>query len=117
VIFVADENIDTEIIEELKKGGYNILSISDECPGVPDEEVLRIANDHNAILLTGDKDFGELIFRRGLESSGVILVRIFGVSQEEKAHKIYQVFKQHAEDFINSFTVIGKNKTRIKRIN
>jgi len=116
VNLVADENIDTEIIAELRGRGYEILSISENFSGIPDEEVLEIANKYNAILITGDKDFGELVFRRGQANKGVILIRIFGVPQEEKARIVLEVFELHKTDFMENFTVIGKNKIRIKRM-
>ena len=114
--FVADENIDTEIFMSLRAAGYPILSIAEDFAGIPDENVLKVANDHNAILLTGDKDFGELVFRRGLIVKGIVLIRIFGISQEEKAQLVLDAFRYHADDFVNNFTVISKKKIRIKKI-
>lgn len=116
MIFVADENIDTEIIVELRESGFHVLSISEGSPGIPDEDVLETANDHKAVLLTGDKDFGELVFRRGMASSGVVLIRIFGVPQEEKARIVIEAFRDHADDFVENFTVINKKKMRIKKM-
>ncbi len=116
MIFVADENIDIEIIVELRERGFHVLSISEDFPGIPDEDVLKTANDHKAVLLTGDKDFGELVFRRGMVSSGVVLIRIFGVSQEEKVRIIREAFRNHADDFVENFTVISKKKMRIKEM-
>ena len=114
--FVADENIDTEIIDHLGNAGYEIFSISEEFPGVPDEDVIKITNKHNAILLTADKDFGELVFRKGEVIKGVVLVRIFGVSQQEKTQMILNASNSHAGDFDERFTVISKKKIRIKRM-
>ncbi len=114
--FIADENIDIEIIEILRKAGYTILSISEDFPGISDEEVLEITNNHRAILITGDKDFGELVFRRGKVTNGVVLTRVFGITQEAKARMILDVFINYANEFMGNFTVIGKNKTRIKRM-
>ena len=114
--FVADENIDTEIIHGLRVGGFSILSIAEDSSGVSDEEVLEIANKHAAVLVTGDKDFGELVFRRGMFSKGVVLIRIFGVPQEEKVRIVIDAFTNHASDFTESFTVIDKRKMRIKRL-
>ena len=112
--FEADENIDTEIIDHLRNAGYDIFSISEEFPGVPDEDVIEITNKNNAILLTADKDFGELVFRKGEVIKGVVLVRIFGVSQLEKKEMVLDAFNNHAEDFAQRFTVITKKKIRIK---
>jgi predicted nuclease of predicted toxin-antitoxin system len=117
LIFVADENIDTDIIDILRKNGVNIISIAEDFPSIPDMDVLKISNNHEAILITADKDFGELIFRRGEISEGVILLRIFGISQKQKARMILDVFKNHLTEFSGSFTVINKNKVRVKKMN
>jgi predicted nuclease of predicted toxin-antitoxin system len=114
VKLVADENIDTEIIIGLRNKGYEVSSIAEDFSGIPDDDVLKIANERNATLITGDKDFGELVFRRGQTNKGVILIRIFGIPQEEKTHMVLEAFAQHAEDFPENFTVIGRNKIRIK---
>ena len=114
--FTADENIDTEIIEDLRAKGYLILSISEDFPGIPDKDVLDITNKNDSILVTGDKDFGELVFRDGRAVSGVILIRIFGIPQEEKVAIISEVFKDHIDKFMGNFTVISRNKVRIKEI-
>ena len=73
---VADENIDIEIIKGLRDSGYNILSISEDFSGIPDEDVLMVANEHDATLITGDKDFGELVYHSSMEHSGVLLLRL-----------------------------------------
>lgn len=52
---VADENIDSEIIDGLRDRGYEILSIAEDFSSIPDEEVLKIASEHNATLITGIK--------------------------------------------------------------
>ena len=67
--FVADESVDRQIVEAVRGLGYDVLSIAESAAGV---DVLSRANDAQSVLLTADKDFGELVFRqRGytLESS------------------------------------------------
>jgi predicted nuclease of predicted toxin-antitoxin system len=59
--FVADENVDKQIIERLRGDGFKVLSIAENRPGISDEEVLRMAADQNAILITADKDFGDFV--------------------------------------------------------
>lgn len=81
---LLDENIDEPIVEALKDLELKIISISDISPGITDEEVLNIANRESAVILTADKDFGELIFRKRLISKGVVLVRLHGISADEK---------------------------------
>jgi len=60
---VADESIDSGITEGLRKKGINIFSIAEESGGIKDTEVLELAVKNNALLITEDKDFGELAFR------------------------------------------------------
>jgi predicted nuclease of predicted toxin-antitoxin system len=116
VNIVADENLDADIVQCLRNEGHNVLSIADDFPGISDEEVLRIVHRHQAILITGDKDFGELVYHRGRTARGVVLIRIFGVSQMEKAQAVAEAFHLYSADFDKSFTVIGKNKVRIKKM-
>jgi predicted nuclease of predicted toxin-antitoxin system len=73
--FLADENFPRPALEALLKAGWDVVSIAEECPGVPDEDVAALCAAQERILLTFDKDFGELVFHRGLPAgSGVVHV-------------------------------------------
>ncbi len=61
--FVADEGVDNQIVKKLREEGHQVLYIAEMDPGISDDEVLHQANSQNALLITADKDFGELIFR------------------------------------------------------
>lgn len=114
--FIADENIDTNIVQSLIEEGYTVLSIAEDFPGISDIAILELVNTHQAILLTGDKDFGELVFHRKKTAQGVVLIRIFGIPEVEKAQLVVEAFKHYAADFDKSFTVVGRNKIRIKKM-
>ncbi len=113
--FVADENIDLPIIERLKNENHQVLSVYEMMRGLSDEEVLNIANNENAILLTIDKDFGELVFRRGMISGGVILIRLAGLTNNEKANIVAAAIKNHGDEMHSAFTVITHETIRIRR--
>jgi hypothetical protein len=55
--------------------------------------------------------------RRGKATNGVVLTRVYGITQEEKARMVLDVFINYAKKFIGNFTVISKKKTRIKHMN
>ena len=79
---VADENFPRPSIERLRKAGWDVLSIAEKCPGISDEEVASLCAEEQRILLTFDKDFGELAFRSRLPaSSGVVFFRITPVGR------------------------------------
>lgn len=113
--FVADESVDQPIIERLRADGHDVVAIAELKPGIPDEEVLSISANSDAILITSDRDFGELVFRQRLNSSGVILLRFAGMSAETKSKIVSDTVHQHGESFSDSFSVIGTNTVRIRR--
>lgn len=61
--FVADENVDQPIVTKLRVVGHTVLAVVEMFPSISDEAVLDIANEQGMVLLTGDKDFGELVYR------------------------------------------------------
>ena len=61
---LADEGVERQIVEHLRLDEHLVHYIAEMDPGISDDAVLRKANDHNALLLTEDKDFGELVFHQ-----------------------------------------------------
>lgn len=61
--FIADENIPKESVDILKKQGVDIVSITEFALGLGDTEILDLANKRGRIVITFDKDFGQLIFK------------------------------------------------------
>ena len=90
--FVADEGIDRQIVERLRRDGHEILYVGEMEPSISDEEVLNRANEKSAQLITADKDFGEMVFHQNLLTiGGVILLRLLGLSPEQKAKIVSEV--------------------------
>jgi len=65
VKFLADEDVDKPIVERLRKDSHIVFYVIEMEPGISDDEVIQRANQESALLLTADKDFGELVFRQG----------------------------------------------------
>jgi predicted nuclease of predicted toxin-antitoxin system len=113
--FLADENLDWQIVERLRRDGHRVLAVAEMEPGISDDLVLELANRGQAILLTGDKDFGELVYRRGQAFNGVILIRLAGLPSNEKAEMVALSIHQHTSELSNAFTVITSKTVRIRR--
>ena len=111
---VADESVDYPIVLELRLEGYEILSILENYPGISDEEVLRISNQQNSLLLTVDKDFGEMVYRLKQIHKGVILIRLEGQSMKNKILITKAAFKEYKHKLLDSFTVISSTSIRIR---
>lgn len=111
---VADEGIDGPIVTRLRAEGHRVWYVAEMAPGIADSEVLQIANDENAILLTFDKDFGDLVFRQGLVTQGVILLRLHGLSPMQKADLIARIIDTYSDELKFAFSVITKTRIRIR---
>lgn len=115
MILLADESIDRQIVQRLRQDSYEVLYIAEIEPSITDEVVLERANERTALLITADKDFGELVFREGqLTSGGVVLIRSAGLSAERKAEIVSNIFSQHGSEFPHNFTVITPGNIRIR---
>jgi predicted nuclease of predicted toxin-antitoxin system len=115
VKFLADECVDRQIVDRLRQGGHEVLYVMEMEPGISDAEVLCLTNLEKSILVTADKDFGELIFRQGKIAKGVILVRLAGLSPEVKAEVVVDAVKDHAGELLQAFTVITPVTVRVRR--
>ena len=112
--FLADESIDRQIVVALRDEGYIVGYIAEMAPGISDDVVLETANREGVLLLTADKDFGELVFRLRRLSSGVILVRLSGLSPAKKAEIVVSIFKKHFNELMEAFSVITQMGIRIR---
>ncbi len=112
---LADENIEREFIEALREADFDVVSVRESYIGFADDEILQVAEQENAVILTYDTDFGELVFRYSLKSRGVILLRLSGLSLAERIGKTVVAISEHNAELENAFTVISENSMRIKR--
>lgn len=113
--FLADENVDRQIVEYLRHVGHNVRYVAETDAGISDDEVLDMANREAALLLTADKDFGELVFRQQHITSGVVLIRLAGLSPTRKAEIVASAINKHSKELLHAFAVITKGAIRIRR--
>ena len=114
---VADESVDRNIVERLRQAGHDVIYVAELDPGISDETVLQRANERKTILLTADKDFGELAFRRKLIHHGVVLIRLSGLSNQTKGELVVEALQVRGEEFVNAFAVISPGMIRIRSSN
>jgi predicted nuclease of predicted toxin-antitoxin system len=112
---LADESVAQPVVHSLLQDGLDVLAIADTSPGIPDAQVLEIANREGRILVTMDKDFGELVFRERRLSTGVVLLRLPGLTSEAKSHIVLEVFRQYGDELAGCFTVVTQRNVRIRK--
>jgi predicted nuclease of predicted toxin-antitoxin system len=114
--FLADENVETDVVDRLNSLGYLAVRTSALSPGRPDTAVLQAASQAGQVLITSDKDFGELVFRRHHRSAGVILLRLPGRSPDYKARLVADTVQRYGGELLGAFVVIGLRTIRLRRM-
>lgn len=112
---LCDVGVDCQIVERLRLDGHDVLYVAELTRGIGDDEVLRTANDQAALVVTEDKDFGELVFRQHLAHQGVVLVRLMGLSSGLKARLVAATIRKHETEMAQRFTVISPGSVRIRQ--
>lgn len=112
--FLADENLPGPVVRRLRALGHDVLWVKETMPAAPDEEVLTCASAQARTLVTCDKDFGELAFRRGLPAlSGVVLLRLSGDQPEVDNQRALAALTGF-EDWVGRFAVVTDQHVRIR---
>ncbi len=112
--FVLDESVDAPIAVRLREDGHKVICIWETSRSASDDQVLSLTNQHRAILITADRDFGELVFRLKKAHFGVILIRLSGLPLQEKVAIVSRVISEHGERLSEAFTVVKPGLIRIR---
>ncbi len=113
MLFLANENIPLASVNCLRRAGYLVTAIVEETPGISDRVVLAIAAAENRVLLTFDRDYGELIYRRKLPApTGLVYFRFAPATPEEAAQKLLFVMDNNRIFLPGKFTIIEKDRVR-----
>jgi predicted nuclease of predicted toxin-antitoxin system len=112
--FLADEGVDRLIVNGLRELGFDVYYVIEEVRSLDDDVLLEIALNESRILITRDKDFGELVFRLNKAHAGVILIRLEGYTTRERADTVCPLILQYQDQLPNAFTVIQKGIIRIR---
>lgn len=111
---VADESVDFGIISRLRQMGIGVVSISEDSSGIKDTEVLKIASENQCLLITEDKDFGELTYRLKLAHNGILLIRLSDVARKERIELVAEIIEKYFDKLSFNFSVLNKGGLRIK---
>jgi predicted nuclease of predicted toxin-antitoxin system len=111
--FLADESCDCAIVRALRVAGYDVKEVRVASIGAPDEKVINMALQESRVLLTEDKDFGQLVFASAVKSPGVILLRYPADTRRKLARVIVEFVEKNTEKIEGRFTVIQPGRIRI----
>ncbi|MBK9154652.1 MAG: DUF5615 family PIN-like protein [Chloracidobacterium sp.] len=112
---LADENFEPEFVEKLRAAGHEVIFLDEYDAGISDHEVLRRAVRENAVVITNDKDFGEMVVRHGFESRGVIFLRLYELPLSERIEIVLNVISSRGEELESAFTTISREAVRVRK--
>ena len=110
--FHANENIEVEVVEFLRGLGHDVTYAAEIEPRASDEQVLDRATAERRILITSDRDFGELCFLRGRPGHGVILLRGSDLTAQGRIRMLRQVLECNRELDAGVFIVVSDKGIR-----
>jgi predicted nuclease of predicted toxin-antitoxin system len=112
--FLADENFPGDAVTALRAAGHDVLWIRADAPGISDQDVLARSLKDARVLLTFDKDFGELAWRSGLPAScGIVLFRLPTLGPTDAGTVIANVLKSRS-DWPGHFSVVEPGRIRVR---
>jgi predicted nuclease of predicted toxin-antitoxin system len=115
-MIIIDENVDQLIVDQILTDKYEIFSIRELRPGISDREIIDLAKSKKGIILTEDKDFGELVFSYNLKESSVIFLRYDKPDYEQIADNIIKILDNYYSNPEHYFITITIKKIRIRKI-
>lgn len=112
--FLADENVSHRVIARLRADGFEVVSIDETRSGASDKVVLETANVEGCILITEDRDFGELVIRQRLGVRGLILLELDRLSNAAEADAVAAFVSTHADKISGNLVVIEPGRIRLR---
>ncbi len=98
-----------------REKGFDVLAVRDINPFMTDKDILKLAVKEKRLVITMDKDFGELVFNSKEFHSGVLLLRMEDAGWKQKTKVLSEIFLNYSEEINGSFSVYQDNKLRIRK--
>ncbi|MHB8841891.1 MAG: DUF5615 family PIN-like protein [Candidatus Aquicultor sp.] len=113
--FLVDVGVSKKLEKWLQDQGYDVLSVRDIDPRMFDSKILEMAVSEGCMVITMDRDFGELVFNSGLSHTGVLLLRLENARSEEKIEAVNKILEKYSDKLINKFCVFKDGRLRIRK--
>lgn len=114
--FLADESCDFAVVRALRSAGYDVIAVSEISPRLPDPEVAELARSEKRILLTEDKDFGQLVYAGSSASIGVVFFRFPSKARQGLPTAAIDLVAQKGESLARHFVVVQPGRVRISAL-
>jgi predicted nuclease of predicted toxin-antitoxin system len=116
VRLLVDECCDPRLVAALRGAGHDVRYGLETDPGASDEQLVALSIEQERILITEDKDFGELAIRHGRSLPGLILIRIAPENRRRKPARVLALLAKQGERLAGSYAVLDETRVRVRPI-
>ena len=113
--FLADESGDFTVVRALRTAGHEVLAVAEISPRADDTSIIELTIRENRVLITEDKDFGQLVYANKQASGGVLFIRFPARIRRRLPQAIVDLVNQNGERLIGAFVVVQPGRTRVGR--
>lgn len=113
-LVLTDVGVGRAVEEWLRSAGYDLKTVRDLDPRMSDDDILRWAVREQRLVVTMDKDFGEMVYRSGQVHAGVLLLRLDDATGDEKVRVIRAIFTRQGHQLTSHFSVYQNGRLRIR---
>lgn len=114
--FIVDESSGKGVAQFLISKGYDVIYVGDFMEQALDESILEYASAENRVLVTNDKDFGELVYKKQKRVAGLILIRPKDERPSKRIQLIQYLLDKHWHQIEGNFVVITEKVVRIRKL-
>ena len=114
--FLVDVGVGKKVAEYLLGKSYDTKAVRSLDHRMPDHKIIRLAALEKRIIITMDKDFGELVYHSGMDHCGILLLRLEDATGSEKQQVIAQILAKYADNMKNHFCVYQNKKFRFRKL-
>lgn len=113
---LADESCDFAVVRALRAADHDVVAVVEIQPRADDLSIIELARRDGRIVLTEDKDFGQLVYAGLRSTGGVILIRAGTRARTSVAESVVSLLKERAEQVAGAFVVVRPGRIRIARL-
>ena len=114
--WLADECVSARLVKLLREAGHDVAYVAEMAAGASDTDLIGLARRENRLLLTDDKEFGELVIRRRWAVPGLILMRIASDDPQARWKRLQAAIVRFNESFYGRYVVIEESRFRIRQL-
>jgi predicted nuclease of predicted toxin-antitoxin system len=114
--FLLDENVDARLIAYLEEQGHDVKGVvRDYQSSLTDPFILALAHSEQRVMITNDRDFGDIVFHQGQAHAGVIYLRLRSFALEHIQSRVDAAIATQP-DSSRSFLVVSDRRIRLAHV-